>query len=553
MEFIRIKATMSLSKPKQTLERAGAAAHLPETPETIECRNPATLERLGDVPIFSRVDVAERVARAQRAQVAWSRTSFAERRRVLRKLLDYIVAHQDEIARQCARDSGKTLVDAAIGEIFPVCEKIRYTLAHGERDLTPERRSSGVLIYKAARVEYHPLGVIGVICPWNFPFHNVLCPTIPALFAGNAVICKVSEWASCSSADFQAIFTEVLQETGHSPDLVQLITGAGETGQALVTSGVQKIFFTGSPENGRRVMRAAAETLTPVVLELGGKDPMIVCDDADLDQAVSAAMLGVFTACGQMCVGAERLYVMDGIYERFVEKITEKVQSLRQGPPSFDDEGEFDVGAMTMPRQLEIIERQLADATQKGARLLCGGRRNPNFEGQFFEPTVLVDVNHDMVITREETFGPVLTIMRVYSETEAIRLANDSAYGLGSSVFSKDPKRAERIAAAISAGMTVVNDYGIAYMMQSAPFGGVRISGVGKINGREGLRACTNEKTVVVDRVPFFHPAISFYPMKPGTFGLLSGTVGLLYGGNLMQRSRAALKMARALMRRFAS
>ncbi len=520
-------------------------SHTP-IPATLECRNPATLERLGDVPIFDARAVAERVARARAAQVSWGQTSFAERRRVLRALLDHIVDHQDEICRACSRDSGKTLVDAAMGEIFPVCEKIRYTIANGEKDLAPEKRASGILMHKAARVEYQPLGVVGVICPWNFPFHNIFCPVVPALFAGNAVIAKASEWTSWSAVDFQAIFDEVLRKTGHSPDLVQIITGAGETGAALV-GAADKIFFTGSPENGKKVMVKAAETLTPVVLELGGKDPMIVCDDADLNQAVSAAMLGVFTACGQMCVAAERLYVMDGIYDRFVDEVVRRAAELRQGPPTTDEGGAFDVGAMTMPRQLEIIERQVADAVAKGARVRAGGKRNPRLAGQFWEPTVLTEVDHSMEITRAETFGPVMTIARVRDEEEAIHLANDCVYGLGSSVFSKDPKRADRIARRISAGMTVVNDYGIAYMVQSAPFGGVRISGFGRINGREGLRACCNTKTIISDKLPI-HAAFSPYPVKRETFPLFANVVSLLYGGGVARKARAVAGAAKNLL-----
>jgi acyl-CoA reductase-like NAD-dependent aldehyde dehydrogenase len=510
----------------------------PTLPPTIECRNPATLEKLGDVPVFDRDAVVERVRRARRAQARWGQASVAERRRVLSKLLDYIVAHQEEICRICARDSGKTVVDAMMGEIFPVCEKLRYTIANGERDLAPERRGSGVLMHKRVRVEYAPLGVIGVLCPWNFPFHNIFCPVVPALFAGNAVVVKVSEWTSWSAADFQAIFDEVLTACGWDKDLVQIITGGGETGQALVQSGVEKIFFTGSPGNGKKVMAAAAETLTPVVLELGGKDPMIICDDADLDQAVGTAMLGVFTACGQMCVAAERLYVFDAVYDEFVRRVTERVRALRQGPPTEDGGGQFDVGAMTMPRQLEIIERQVEDAVSKGARVVAGGRRNPNLRGQFFEPTVLVDVTHDMAVAREETFGPVMTIVRVRDEDEAVRLANDCAYGLGSSVFTTDSARGERIAARISAGMTVINDYGLAYMMQSAPFGGVRISGFGRINGREGLRACCNIKTVVGDRLPI-HQGVSFYPIKKATFPLLQNVISIIYGSGVSSRFKA--------------
>ncbi|HNI61380.1 MAG TPA: aldehyde dehydrogenase family protein [Pseudomonadota bacterium] len=514
---------------------------------TIECQNPATLEKLGEVPSLSPADVKARVERARQAQIAWGQTTFAERRRVLRMLLDHIVAHQAEICRLCSVDSGKTMADAAMGEIFPVCEKINYLLEHGEADLKTDSRPSGLLMHKAARVEYHPLGVVGVICPWNFPFHNIFCPTVPALFAGNAVIAKTSEWTAWSAADFQAIFDEVLTKAGYSPDLVQVITGDGETGRALVNSGVEKIFFTGSPENGRKVMSSASETLTPVVLELGGKDPMIICDDADLDQAVGAAMLGVFTACGQMCVAAERLYVFDGIYDRFVDEVVRRVRALRQGPPSQDPGGRFDLGALTMPRQLDIIERQVADAVGKGARVLCGGRRASGLSGQFFEPTVVVDCNHTMDLVQKETFGPVMTIIRVRDEEEAVRLANDTSYGLGSSVFTKNRRRAERIAKGISAGMTVVNDYGIAYMVQAAPFGGTRISGFGRINGREGLRACCHVKTVVTDKLPI-HLPMSLYPIRAATFPMLEGAVRLFYGNGFSERAKGVVQVARSLV-----
>lgn len=517
---------------------------VPRLPKTVPCHDPATGKLLGDVPAMDRDEVVSRVQRAREAQKAWGAATFSERRAVLKDVLDYIVKHQDEICRLAALDSGKTMVDAAMGEVFPVCEKLRYCIANGERDLRPQRRGSGFLLHKTARVEYHPLGVAGVICPWNFPFHNLFCPAIPALFAGNAVVAKVSEYASWSAADYVEIFHQALRKHGFSTDLVQVVTGWGDTGAALVGSGVDKIFFTGSPQNGKKVMEEASKTLTPVVLELGGKDPMIVCDDADLKRVSDAAMLGVFTASGQMCVAVERFYVHDAVYDRFVSTLSERVARLVQGPPL---ESLVDIGALTMPRQAEIIEDLVQDAIAKGARAIVGGKRNTRIEGgTYFEPTLLVDVDHSMRITQEEHFGPIMLVIRVRDDEEAIRLANDTPYGLGSSVFSRDARRAESIQRRIRAGMTVINDYGIAYMMQSLPFGGIGISGFGKINGREGLRSCCLEKAVVDDRLPI-GKSISFHPVRERSYHLVESAVRLIYGASVRDRARAALDAARNL------
>ncbi len=520
---------------------------LPRTASpSIECTDPATGERLGAAPIMDRAQVEAIVARARAAQPSWAATSFAKRRAVLRDLLQWIVDHQADICRLAARDSGKTLVDAAMGEVFPVCEKLRYTIAQGERDLAPQWRSPGFLLHKRGRVEYVPVGVAAVIAPWNFPFHNIYCPLIPALFAGNAVVVKVSEWTSWSAPEYLEIIHRVLRKHGLSTDLVQVVTGYGETGADLVRSGVDKVFFTGSPGNGRKVMANASDNLTPVVLELGGKDPLIVCDDADLDQASDAAMLGVFTACGQMCVGAERIYVFDSVYDAFVARMQRRVGALRQGPPLAGPI--VDCGATTMPRQLEIIQDLVDDARAKGARVLVGGRRNPDHAGQFFEPTLLVDVDHSMRITQEEIFGPVMCIVRVRDEAAAIRLANDCPYGLGSSVFTRDRARGQRMARQIRAGMTVINDYGLAYMMQSLPFGGVGISGFGRINGREGLRACCYEKAIVDDRIPL-RQSVSFHPVREHSYDLVESAVRVIYTRGLAGRARAALDAGRSLLR----
>ncbi|HGG56359.1 MAG TPA: aldehyde dehydrogenase family protein [Nannocystis exedens] len=545
--------TLQLAKPERQRHHGAVmptpTASSPMTPknprEVLLCRDAATGEHLGEVAIMDQEQVDAAVARARKAQANWAETSFNERRKVFRDLLKRILAEQQTICRAACRDSGKTPVDAAMGEVFPVCEKLRYTIRNGERDLRPSPRRSGFLLHKSARVEYSPLGVIGVIAPWNFPFHNLLCPLIPALFAGNAVVTKVSELATWSSLGYLDLLRDVLRARGHDPELVQIVTGYGPAGQALIRSGVEKIFFTGSPENGRRVMATAAESLTPVVLELGGKDPMIICDDANIDQAADAAMLGVFTACGQMCVGAERIYVFDSVYDQFIERVLARVVALRQGPPLT---GEYDVGAMTMPRQIEIIQSLVDDAIAKGARLLTGGRRNENLsQGSYYEPTILVDVDHSMRITQEEQFGPVMVIVRVADEQEAIQLANDCPYGLGSSIFTRDRKRSDRIAAKLDAGMTVVNDYGLAYMIQDLPFGGVKISGIGKINGREGLRACCNAKAVVRDRIPV-RQGLAVYPVRETTEALLNETIRMIYSRGLLVRTKAVGRALRAFV-----
>ncbi|HHH30702.1 MAG TPA: aldehyde dehydrogenase family protein [Polyangiaceae bacterium] len=502
----------------------------------IPCHEPATGKVLGEAEAMDATAVREVVRKARAAQAAWGQTSFAERRAFMRELLDEILASQERICEIAVRDSGKTMVDAALGEVFPVCEKIRYLIENGEDDLRPEERSSGFLQHKRARVEYHPLGVVAVICPWNFPFHNIYCPMVPALFAGNAVVAKVGEHTTWSAEPLMAITKRVLERRGHDPELVQLVIGYGDSGEALVRSDVDKVFFTGSPENGVKVMAAASDRLTPVVLELGGKDPMIVCDDADLDHAVEQAMLGVFTACGQMCVGAERIYVQAGVYDEFLRRALARVETLRQGS-ALDEQ--VDLGAMTMPRQLDILDELVADARAKGARVLIGGERNASAGEQFFSPTILADVHHGMRITQEEQFGPIMVVMKFDTDREAVRLANDCPYGLGSSIFSRDPARAERIAAAVRAGMTVINDYGLAYMIQSLPFGGVGRSGFGRINGREGLRACCNTKAVVTDRVAL-GGGVSVYPIVDATFPLVRNVIETIYAPTAMAKGRAA-------------
>jgi len=353
-----------------------------------------------------------------------------------------------------------------------------------------------------------------------------------ALFAGNAAVVKVSEFALGSKDDFEEIFRKVLANRGYNPDLVTLLAGEGDTGAALVRSGVDKILFIGSPETGKKVMNGAAEKLTPVILELGGKDPFIVLDDAELDQAAEIAVRGVFVNCGQNCIAAERLYVHERVFDRFEAKVVAKVRALRQGPSISG--GCFDCGSMTMPRQVEIVEELVKDAVNRGAKVLAGGERNSEHpEGLFYKPTVLSNVDHSMDIVKKEAFGPVMLLIKFSTDKEVIEMANDSEYALGCSIFSTNYQRAEAIAKCIVSGMVTVNDFGVGYLIQSLPFGGTKMSGFGRFNGPEGLREFSRIKSVVTDRFPIRTkpPRFTSYPVPENASAVVGSAIHVFYSG----------------------
>lgn len=514
-------------------------------PGLIQCFDPATRERLGTVPVDDPAQVRLAIARAREAQIGWAETSFALRRRVLRRVADAILERIDDLVELIVRDSGKTRENALMGEIWTVLEKLRWTAANGPKHLRPERVSSGLLMHKRARLEYHPLGVIGAIIPWNYPLQNIMNPLIPALMAGNGFVVKPSEWVAWSARPFAQLVRDALEAEGQSPELVQVVQGYGETGQALIEGGVDSLVFIGSVGNGQRVLEAAAKTITPVILELGGKDPFIVCDDADLPQAAHAALAGCFISAGQNCVAAERLLVHDRVYDEFTRMVGQLVGSFRQGAPRGPEV--VDVGAMVTPIQLDIVERLVDRAVEQGARVVAGGRRVLSEQGDFFAPTVLADVTPDMDIMREETFGPVMLLTRVRDDHHAVQVANSTGFGLSSSVFSRDRARARRIADRLAAGMTAINEFGgMTYMAQDLTFGGVKESGFGRINGREGLRACCNVKAVLDDRLPVGF-ANKLFPVARGDFSRIKGAVRLVYGKGLRQRIAGIGDLVRGL------
>lgn len=508
--------------------------HTPQNPmpTEIECLNPATGARLGSVHASSPDEVKAIVERSRIAQKKWALSTFSQRRVVLQNIIDLTLANIDELCDAVVQDSGKTHENTILGEIMPVCNKIKWIIKNGEKHLKTEHVSSGLLMHKAGRIEYRPLGVVACIVPWNYPFQNVFASLAAPLMAGNSVLIKASEAVAWSAKLFQKIIDQALTKEGFSPDTVQIINGYGDTGAALVRSGVQKILFIGSVGNGRRIIEGSAQHLTPVIMELGGKDPMIVCDDADMQQTVHSALGGCFINLGQNCIASERIIVLDAVYDRFVAEIEPLTRNLRQGVPT--KHGNVDVGAICSPLQVKVIDALVSDALANGARALVGGAL-PKGPGNFYPPTILVNVTPDMRIAREEVFGPVMLIMRVPNDEAAIALANNSEFGLQSSVMTKDRARGERIAAALEAGGTCINDFGMCYLNQDLPFGGVKYSGYGRMNGRDGLRAYTNAKAVLTDRFGFSVPP-KLYPIGPDVYAKARSSIRMLYASRWSDR-----------------
>ena len=455
--------------------------------------SPATLEPIGEIEVQNADDVGAAVERARKEQPAWAALPIDERARVMRRGLQVLLDRQDEFIEVVVRETGKPHTEAMMMEIYSSCDCLNFYARRAAKILKPEKkRLHGIMaLTKQVRVEYRPLGVVGVISPWNAPLVLSLNPCVQALIAGNAVLLKPSEVTPYSGK----IVGDIFQEAGLPDGLLQVLLGDSETGAALTVAGVDKISFTGSVATGRKVAVACAERLTPCTLELGGKDAMIVCDDANLDSAAGGAVAGSFMNTGQYCCGTERVYVVESVADEFSAKVIERVARLRQGA-----EGEFDVGAIFWPPQLDVIESHMADAVAKGANVLCGGRRNPDLPGLFYEPTVVTDVSHDMRIMTEETFGPILAIMRVRDEEHAIELANDSEYGLGANVWTRDKRKGMEIAEQLHTGSVCVNDITMTYGVQEVPFGGRKNSGVGQVNGEIGLKGYCHAEPIIVDR-----------------------------------------------------
>ncbi|MBV2235554.1 MAG: aldehyde dehydrogenase family protein [Sterolibacterium sp.] len=461
----------------------------------LRLKSPVTYEVLGEIECASKEDVDAAVAQAHAAQKKWAKKSPAERAKVILKARDIVLQRQDEIMAVVIRETGKTPADALSMEIFASADVMSYYARNAEKFLATEKKKlHGVMsMIKTLRVAYKPLGVVGVITPWNGPFILSMNPTQQALLAGNGVILKGSEVTPESTQ----LVAKVFKEAGLPEGLLHVIYGDGQTGADLLNADIQKVSFTGSVPTGRKVGEACGRNLIPCSLELGGTDAMIICADAHFEMATDAALYGSCINTGHYCCGTQRIYVVEELYDKFVARVTEKAKALRQGQKYGQDE---DIGAVFWDKQVTIIEEHVKDAIDKGARLLHGGGRNPDLEGLYFMPTVLADCDHSMLAMREENFGPLVCLQKVRDEAEAIRLTNDSPYGLNGTVFSKDKEKAFQIALQMDTGSVCVNDIAVTYGVPEAPFGGVKASGVGQVNGVDGLRKYSHAFPVILNR-----------------------------------------------------
>ncbi len=506
--------------------------------------DPATGEEIGRAPFATVADVERAVQLARYAQSGWAKLSFRDRGRIVLKARELLLAEMEEVARLISRESGKPVSEAVSMEVAPTLDAMHYFATATASLLRAQKIDIGQygLMGRSSSILYKPLGVIGIISPWNFPLATPAQEVVMALMSGNAVVLKPSELTPLIALKIGEIF----QRAGLPDGLLEIVSGDGSIGAALIDARVDKIMFTGSVATGKRVAETAARYLTPVVLELGGKDPMVVFEDADLKNAARGAVWGAFANSGQACASVERCYVHESIATQFIDLVVAETKALKQ---DLGSNAETDIGAISNEKQLGIIEDHVNAAVRDGARVLTGGARAKNLRGLFYQPTVLVDVNHGMKVMRDETFGPVLPLMTFQSEAEAVELANDSVFGLTASVWTKDLSRGRRIAEQIQAGTVMVNEVLYTHGIAQTPWGGVKDSGYGRTHGRQGLLELVSAQHIHVNRIAFV-PDLWWFRYNLDAGKLFRGLAAHFTTGSILKTSRLMPQMIRRYLDR---
>ena len=499
------------------------------TSRVITSINPGTGQPIGEVADLSAAEVRAAVDLARAAQREWAKLSLDTRCQRVLKFAEVVMARAEEMIEILVREGGKTRLEALGMELVVVADLVRYFAKHAPEILAPVPIPLHLLKHRASYLHFVPRGVIGIIAPWNFPFSIPIGETMMSLIAGNGVVLKPSEVTPLVALKAKELYLAAELP----PDLFQVVTGRGATGAALIDSGIDKCVFTGSVATGKKVAAACGERLIPCTLELGGKAPAVVCADADLDRTAAAITWGGFANSGQVCASVERVYVVDEVHDALVERIVALTRQLRQGDAS-STLSDVDIGAMAWEQQVSTVEKLVASALAGGAKLEAGGHRGAG-PGQFFEPTVLTRCRQDMDVMQKEIFGPVIPIMRVADEEEAVRLANDSHLGLLAYVFTRDRERGRRIAEQIAAGTVMVNDVLATYGCPETPWGGVKESGIGRTHSAMGLRELCETRHVNHDRVALARE-VWWYPYKEGTFRAILRGARLLFGKRFWQR-----------------
>ncbi len=497
-------------------------------------QNPINKKKLYEMEEASSQQIEQVFKTARRMQDIVKNMPVEKRVEEILKINDYVIAHREEIITRIVEETGKSRFDALSSEIFEVCDLIDYLKKVAPKLLKDKKvHTPIVLMGKKSKVVFEPLGTVLIITPWNYPFYQMLLPSILAFLAGNTAIIKPSELTP-----LKGLIERVLTESGFLKDAIQVIYGGRETGKQLIDAQPDKIHFTGSVQTGKKIMAQAAQYLIPVDLELGGKDPAIVFEDVNIERTANGLLWGSFTNSGQSCTSIERVYVQESIYDELIKKLYYNISKLKVSDENrnYLEPGECDMGCMTSESQIQTVESHILDAVEKGAKVIIGGKRAPG--SLHFPPTLIVDVNHTMKIVMDETFGPVLPVMKFKTEKEAVQLANDSPYGLSASVWSKDLARAERVAKNLKTGNVSINNCMLTEANPALPFGGIKNSGIGRTKGEWGLFSFVNVKAILIDKQSSIIEA-QWYPHTKTKYDLLTSLIISLFS-----RSRNLIKFA---------